>query len=147
MTKLLVPAICECGFSTMDAKAACDHAMKHKGVDMPITKGEWVIRKEHGSHDIGVMGGTKFFPIASIWLRYHESEANAHLIAAAVNACLKINPDNPMAVAESIGDLYEACKDVIRDCVVENGRVVERVAPFSAAILNAQQALAKVEGK
>ena len=32
--------------------------------------------------------------------------ANAHLIAAAVNACKKINPDNPMAAAESIGDMY-----------------------------------------
>jgi len=29
MAKLLMPVVCECGFSTMDAKAAHDHAMKH----------------------------------------------------------------------------------------------------------------------
>ena len=39
-----------------------------------------------------------------------EAEANAKLIAAAVNACIKVNPDNPMAVAESITELYEALK-------------------------------------
>ena len=37
-----------------------------------------------------------------------EAEANARLIAAAVNACASVNPDNPMAVAESIRDMYEA---------------------------------------
>lgn len=38
------------------------------------------------------------------------TEANAHLIAAAVNGCIKVNPDNPQAVAESIKDMYEALK-------------------------------------
>jgi len=37
-----------------------------------------------------------------------EHLANAHLIAAAVNACASVNPDNPLAVAESIKDMYEA---------------------------------------
>ena len=42
-----------------------------------------------------------------------ETLANAHLITAAVNACIKLNPDNPMAVAESISGLYEALKEAL----------------------------------
>lgn len=37
-----------------------------------------------------------------------RNEADAHLIVAAVNACIKINPDNPQAVAEALPDMYEA---------------------------------------
>ena len=40
---------------------------------------------------------------------YEVSRANAKLIAAAVNGCIKTNPDNPIAVAESVKDMYEAC--------------------------------------
>ncbi|KKL76917.1 hypothetical protein LCGC14_2040060, partial [marine sediment metagenome] len=43
-----------------------------------------------------------------------EFIANAHLIAAAVNACIKLNPDNPMAVAESISEMCEALKNLPR---------------------------------
>ena len=41
-----------------------------------------------------------------------DAEANANLIVSAVNACIKLNPENPQAVAESIGDMYEALKHV-----------------------------------
>ena len=36
-----------------------------------------------------------------------EMRANADLIIRSVNACIAINPDNPRAVAESIGDMHE----------------------------------------
>jgi len=39
------------------------------------------------------------------------NEANTRLIASAVNACIKLNPNNPQAVAESIGELYKALKN------------------------------------
>jgi hypothetical protein len=42
-----------------------------------------------------------------------ELEANANLIASAVNACVGVNPDNPQAVAESIKDMYEALKGML----------------------------------
>ena len=45
-------------------------------------------------------------------IRMVEVEANAHLIAAAVNACQSVNQDNPMAVAESIKDMYELLKEL-----------------------------------
>ena len=37
-----------------------------------------------------------------------EAAANAALIVAAVNACFKVNPDNPLAVAEALPDLVNA---------------------------------------
>ncbi len=41
MDKLSMPVICECGFSTMDAKKAVEHANKHEGDNvMNSTKGE-----------------------------------------------------------------------------------------------------------
>jgi len=39
-------------------------------------------------------------------------KANAHLIVTAVNACIELNPNNPIAVAESIKDMYEALKKI-----------------------------------
>lgn len=39
-----------------------------------------------------------------------DAIANAHLIAAAVNGCISVNPENPQAVAESIEDMYSTLK-------------------------------------
>ena len=50
--------------------------------------------------------GTKKTPI-------EQRLANAKLIVTAVNACTKLNPDNPVVAAESISDLYEALKAII----------------------------------
>lgn len=44
-----------------------------------------------------------------------DMEANANLIVAAVNACIKFNPSNPIAVAESIDDMYEALKKIVKE--------------------------------
>ena len=43
----------------------------------------------------------------------NNTVANAHLIVTAVNACISVNPDNPMAVAESIKNMYEALKSLV----------------------------------
>ena len=74
---------------------------------MEYTKGKWeVVEFPVQGHFVVCEG----IVIATIHEDNDDAEANAHLIAAAVNACIKLNPDNPMAVAESISDLYEACK-------------------------------------
>lgn len=39
---------------------------------------------------------------------------DAKLIVTAVNNCIKLNPDNPQAVAEAIPKLYEALKATAR---------------------------------
>ena len=66
------------------------------------TKGEWKAFREMvtcGSGRIADCCYTK---------AHEEGEANAQLIVEAVNACIKLNPDNPLAVAQSISDLYDA---------------------------------------
>ena len=72
--------------------------------------------------------------------RIIEAEANAQLIAAAVNACISVNPDNPQAVAEGIKEMYEALKLAISKLENE-GRAYEKT------IWICEKALAKVEGK
>lgn len=44
-----------------------------------------------------------------------EARTRRELEHAAVRACKEINPDNPLAVARSIKDLYEACKSIYED--------------------------------
>ena len=77
-------------------------------------------------------------------------EANAHLIAAAVNACIKLNPDNPMAVAESISDLYEALEeaDVMLEEIV-NQMVTTHLRPVKVQALwkAVNKTLAKARSK
>jgi hypothetical protein len=41
-----------------------------------------------------------------------NAEYNAHLICSAVNACIKINPDNPQAAAAVIEDAFDVLEHV-----------------------------------
>lgn len=72
------------------------------------------------------------------------AKANAHLIVTAVNACIKLNPDNPQAVAESISDLCEALKAVEYTMSVDPSEL-SRDHPITAKMV--KEALAKTEGK
>jgi len=103
------------------------------------TKGEWHIGGR-SRRDITIGADDKI--IAEVWINelQPEAEANARLIVSAVNACVKLNPDKPMAVAESISDLYEALK-------VLNGHP-ELYGRLSDKDRNKmRKALAKAEGK
>jgi len=71
-----------------------------------------------------------------------ENEANAHLIVTAVNACIKVNPDNPMAIAESIADMYEALRN-LTDFDEHGGNGQDHYV----LVAKAKEALAKAEGK
>lgn len=72
-----------------------------------------------------------------------ENIGNAHLIAAAVNACKEINPDNPMAVAESIKELREALKEI-----TELAPRDKLNSPYAKQVVEiADKALAKAEVK
>ena len=112
---------------------------------MNYTKGEWkadkfrqVIRRDYEAMEEKV--------ICFVGLRGHieddEDEANAHLIVAAVNACQSVNSDNPMAVAMSIKDMYEALRKawslLATRCHIP---VIKVVADMCG------EALSKVEGK
>jgi len=71
---------------------------------------------------------------------YEVSRANAKLIVAAVNGCIKTNPDNPIAVAESVKDMYEALKEADK-ATYHNNQL------SAGAIITIRKALAKAEGK
>lgn len=91
------------------------------------TKEEWKQEKDSGypyenlirSDDDRVIATVSFYRFSN-----DEAKANAHLIVAAVNACQKVNPDNPMAVAESIQEMYEALwqmHSLIEDLIYNRG--------------------------
>lgn len=69
----------------------------NEGVPAPKVKEEL---KERLTPIVERMGGS-----------FETQRVNAHLIAAAVNACIKLNPANPMTVTESIVEMHEALKE------------------------------------
>ena len=75
---------------------------------MEYTKGDWKTGFDMGDLVVYQNDAPEFKGICTM-VKTPEYEANANLIVAAVNACKKLNPDNPMAVAEGITGLYEAC--------------------------------------
>lgn len=85
---------------------------------MNYTKGEWqVVEESQGINQlprIDIMAiGEQEKNICQLSVRPpEETLANANLIAASVNSCISVNPDNPQAVAESIKDMYEALQTV-----------------------------------
>ena len=85
--------------------------------DLNYTKGEWKIKGTNviRANSMGRVG-MGLYTIARAYdpdnspLQTPIALANARLIAAAVNACQKINPDNPLAVAEALPDMYKALR-------------------------------------
>ena len=114
------------------------------------TKGKWEVEinpfplpRSQGSFIGYIRSGGK--TIAQLVGDSPALEANAHLIAAAVNASIKINPANPMAVAESIGDMYEDLETALGELAVFNpgdGRGVRYLTNAEASI---NKTLAKAE--
>ena len=100
------------------------------------TKGKWKVGEPFGRGQDYPLYAEDHYEIVRVFIHNGEQEANAHLIAAAVNACVKLNPDNPMAVAESIGKLYEALKALFKSDVLPIGWK-----------LQVRRVLAKAEGK
>ena len=116
--------------------------------DFNYTKGEWKIIEGDDAFIITDEKGCTICKMPYIYgIRIKIQETDAHLIAAAVNACQKINPDNPLAVAEALPDMYEALKafrpvfltrnDFHQVCFLKEDELWEAV----------EQALAKAEGK
>lgn len=91
---------------------------------MEYTKGKWEVQLNQGA-TLGAEKPKYLVGTGSIWVALTTSEADAHLIAAAVNACKAINPDNPQAVAESIGDWYKALEAIASCESVVEGDIVD----------------------
>ena len=110
-----------------------------------VTQGEWKVETDVFG-DMFIIAGDKHKHslIADIQVCNDDCEDNANLIVAAVNACSLVNPDNPMAVAESIKDMKEALKDCITS--MQSSRLYG-AENLEGAIIVAQIARAKAEGK
>ena len=72
---------------------------------MNITKRDWTVKVNPKGYGYDVVEGKH--RIAD-----QLTEANAHLIVSAVNACREVNPNNPQAAAEAIKPMYEALKEI-----------------------------------
>jgi len=83
----------------------------------------------------------------------YPQDVYAHLIAAACNACIEINPDNPQAAAEALVDLYEVCaayNEVFDEDLCKKLEAImgEKFMVWLNGILNSgKQAKTKAEGK
>jgi len=116
---------------------------------MEYTKGEWEVGEPFGKGQEYPIYASDHYELARVFIHNGEQETNARLIAAAVNACALVNPDNPMAVAESIKKMYEALKEstyllellhaLIKDPAFKKLALKERLD-------NNHKALAKAEG-
>lgn len=113
-------------------------------MEMEYTKGEWkLLEGKSGSFilecGLKIIGQTSR---ASTPDDAREIKANAQLIAAAVNGCASVNPNNPLAVANSIKELYEALQALV-DYLTIRGFDEDMDDKY----LEAEKALAEVEGK
>jgi hypothetical protein len=75
-----------------------------------------------------------------------DDEANAALIVAAVNACFKVSPDDPLAVAEALLEIVTALRDLI---TLKDFPIFPPIPPAQKIIAwnQARSALAKIEAK
>ena len=78
-----------------------------------------------------------------------EDDANAALIVAAVNSCFAINPSNPLAVAEALPELVEACRELIAaiDAGIQSRTLLECEGKPGSVMSRIRAALAKIEVK
>lgn len=114
---------------------------------MEYTKGKWI--KEGNKIKAFGKGTIAICPSPTNNEGVLEFVGNTFLIASAVNACIKLNPDNPLAVAESISDLYEALKE-LSDFLYALGGDEKLIPPevyhrIKVKYLRGYKALAKAE--
>jgi hypothetical protein len=74
-----------------------------------------------------------------------NSEANAKLIIAAVNACISLNPSNPMAVAEGLPQVIKEIKGAKRALTLIKGWIPNEVfIRYLGAVARLKDALSAI---
>lgn len=82
---------------------------EERGKTMEYTKGEWMAYRDTLSEEAFFIDAKhtghekEYTEVAIVFNKF-----DACLITIAVNACIAINPDNPIAVARGIKDMHEA---------------------------------------
>jgi len=118
------------------------------------TPGKWIARCMGSEGYLVWMDGPiskehrSLNPVASCTaMPFETSKANAALIVAAVNACFKVNPSNPLAVAEALPTLVDAARKALTtlDGLVPTDTPMDSLAVQDIFAL--RSALAKIEAK
>ena len=78
-----------------------------------------------------------------------QDEANANFVLTAHEACFAVNPDNPLAVAEALPELVEACRELIAaiDAGIQSRTLLECEGKPGSVMSRIRAALAKIEVK
>ncbi len=128
---------------------------------MKYTEGKWQVTKWASHNRIHISafdGGPAPYFICDCG-NYSEDDGlpynphgkeNAEIICATVNACIKINPNNPIAAAEAIPLMYEALKYFVEKHAPDYEYLDKGIGiatPEGKLILKAREALLKAEGK
>lgn len=89
---------------------------------MRPTAGEWHVEpgttviwgecSEQGIYGLPILRSHNGYGKWARSIPHAEHEANLNFVSVAYNQCVKINPDNPQAVAEGIGDMWAALKEI-----------------------------------
>jgi hypothetical protein len=113
-----------------------------------ITIGKWVFNKAPADYLIQPEGDDENY-IADIYSCYTGTgEANANFIVTCQNQCYDINPENPLAVAESIKDMYDALKMMYKYAMIHPVEgVIYPEGSHKEWIKHTERILAKVEVK
>jgi len=90
-----------------------------RGVNMECTKGDWYwnIWESHAEIRARLKeeDGTSIDRhICFVVTDRATLKPNAELIVTAVNACKRLNPDNPLVVAESIGEMCNLLEQLVK---------------------------------
>jgi len=114
------------------------------------TKAEWYSNRFSDGHLVYQVESGK--TLALVYDTSNENgedtgKGNADLIVAAVNACAEVNADNPIAVAESIKEMYDALKWLQAALTEYRLRDVKKRYSLCVADSAASKALAKAEEK
>jgi len=126
---------------------------------MEYTEEEWIIDERFPQNEPALIiikaDNEIIFSFEDSSLSYKKARKKAEFIVAAVNACKKINPDNPIAVAEILPDLLDACKAQHEAIDRLFARLIEKEENFFpsksgqpwTAIIKGNQVIARVERK
>lgn len=103
---------------------------------MEYTKGEWYPVMVHGERRI-IADKDDIEEVICYGVRH----SYMYLICEAVNACIKLNPENPAAVAQSISDMYKALKQALRTFEAR------KISQFDARYILLAKALARATAR
>ncbi len=123
---------------------------------MDYTKGKWTINTvkpplyNRNRHEIYADNINPENFVCGMDVYSEKDGNNAMLIVAAVNACQSVNPENPLAVAESIKDMYEALNHIVSEgtrCLGIEGEPKRESYNIAVVDRLAQIAIMKAEAK